>query len=188
MNSFRYQAIADNGATVDGVIEADDRKAALHLLGERGLFPSTLDACAVAVTPPASNAEAKPSPGPSRSFGNWIKRKEVTAFTREMAALLGAGIPIPQALDGLGNEEENPALREAVLKISESVRKGTAISAAMDEHPRLFNKLYVSMVRVGEEAGVLPKVMADLANLLEHEDEVRGEVVAAVSYPLFVLG
>jgi len=63
-----------------------------------------------------------------------------------------------------------------------------ALSTAMEEHPRLFGKLYVSMVRVGEEAGVLPKVMEDLAALLEHEDEIRSEVVAAVSYPIFVLG
>ena len=79
-------------------------------------------------------------------------------------------------------------MREVVLKISDSVRKGASFSAALDEHPRLFSKLYVSMVRVGEEAGALPKVMADLADLLEHEDEVRGEVVAAVAYPVFVLG
>src|SRR5205807_213257 len=114
-------------------------------------------------------------------------RKEVTAFTREMGALLGAGISIPQALDGLGEEEENPALKTVVLKLSDSVRKGASFSAALEEHPRLFNKLYVSMVRVGEEAGALQKVMADLAGLLEHEDEVRGEVVAAISYPVFVL-
>src|SRR3989441_5718171 len=120
-------------------------------------------------------------------FGQRIKRKEITAFTREMAALLGAAIPIPQALDGLGEEEENPALREVVLKLSDSVRKGASFSAALEEHPRLFSKLYVSMVRVGEEAGALPKVMADLADLLEHEDEVRGEVLAAISYPGFVL-
>ncbi len=104
-----------------------------------------------------------------------------------MGALLGAAIPIPQALDGLGEEEENPALRAIVLKIADSVRKGAAFSAALEEHPKLFSKLYVSMVRVGEEAGVLPKVMADLAELLEHEDELRGEVLAAVAYPVFVL-
>ena len=75
-----------------------------------------------------------------------------------------------------------------VLQISDSVRKGASLSAALEEHPRLFSKLYVSMVRVGEEAGVLPKVMTDLADLLEHEDEVRSEVVAAVAYPVFVLG
>src|SRR3954452_4179253 len=72
--------------------------------------------------------------------------------------------------------------------MSDSVRKGVSLSAALEEHPQLFSKLYVSMVRVGEEAGALPKVMADLAALLEHEDEVRGEVLAAVSYPMFVLG
>ena len=74
-----------------------------------------------------------------------------------------------------------------ILKIADSVRKGAALSAALEEHPKLFGKLYCSMVRVGEEGGVLPKVMADLADLLEHEDEVRGEVVAAVAYPVFVL-
>jgi len=105
-----------------------------------------------------------------------------------MAALLGAAIPIPQALEGLGEEEENPALKRMVLNIADSVRKGVSLSASLSEHPRLFGSLYVSMVRVGEEAGVLPKVVADLANLLEHEDEVRSEVVSAVAYPLFVLG
>jgi type II secretory pathway component PulF len=121
-------------------------------------------------------------------FGTGIKRKEITALTRELAALLGAGIAIPQALAGLSQEEENLALRDVVGQISESVRKGAAISSALEEHPKLFNKLYVSMVRVGEEAGALPQVMNDLADLLEHEDEVRSEVTAAVSYPLFVLG
>ena len=191
MTSFRYQAMEGSGAPVKGVIEAEDRKAALHLLGERGLFPSELQICSTAGHGTASPIQASPTKAlrrPEIRFGTGIKRKEITAFTREMAALLGAGIPIPQALDGLGQEEENPALREAVLQIADSVRKGISISAAMDEHPRLFNKLYVSMVRVGEEAGVLQKVMADLAELLEHEDEVRGEVLAAVSYPVFVLG
>jgi general secretion pathway protein F len=116
-----------------------------------------------------------------------VSRKEITAFTREMGALLGAAIPIPQALDGLGEQEENPALKVIVLQIADQVKRGSALSAALDEHPNLFSKLYVSMVRVGEEAGALPKVMADLAALLEHEDEVRSEVVAAVSYPVFVL-
>src|SRR5207247_824286 len=121
-------------------------------------------------------------------LGSGVTRKEITAFTREMAALLGATIPIPQALDGLGQEEPNRRLRDVILKIADSVRKGASFSAALEDEPRLFSNLYVSMVRVGEEAGALPKVMADLADLLEHEDEIRGEVISAVSYPLFVLG
>jgi general secretion pathway protein F len=120
-------------------------------------------------------------------IGSGIGRKDVTAFTRQLSALLGAGIPILQALEGLSEQEENGALRAMIGQISESVRKGTSLSAAMDEHPRVFNKLFVSMVRVGEEAGALPAVMNDLADLLEHEEEMRGEVVAAVAYPGFVL-
>ena len=191
MTAFRYQAIEFNGAPATGVIEAEDRKTALQLLGKRGLFPSSLE---ISLSPtngslPTAPAVLTKAAAPAAlRLGGRIKRKEITAFTREMAALLGAAIPIPQALDGLGEEEENPALREVVLKVADSVRKGTSLSSALEEHPRLFNKLYVNMVRVGEEAGQLQTVMADLAQLLEHEDEVRSEVVAAISYPVFVLG
>jgi type II secretory pathway component PulF len=187
MTSFRYQAIEGTGASVKGVIEAEDRQSALNLLGDRGLFPSQLEVC-------SPNGNGKPAavtlPESKRAplrLGSGVKRKAITAFSREMASLLGAGIAIPQALQGLGQEEENPALKEVILKVSDSVRKGASISAALEEHPRLFDKLYVSMIKVGEEAGQLPKVMNDLANLLEHEDEVRGEVITAISYPAFVL-
>lgn len=190
MASFRYQAVQSNGGRVEGVIDAEDRRSALRLLGSRGLFPSQLVAAqpseSVAPRAPAAvPAEAREKAGAS---GGRVRRKEITAFTRELSALLGASIPIPQALDGLGAEEENPALRALVLKLCEGVRKGASLSAALEEHPDLFSRLYVSMVRVGEEAGALPQVMSDLADLLEHEDEVRGEVVSAVAYPAFVLG
>jgi general secretion pathway protein F len=188
MKAFRYQATGLNGASVKGEIEAADRKAALQLLGARGLFPSALDLCARAGTPGIPAAGVTPPPGEAAPLaGRRVRRKEITAFTRELGALLAAAIPIPQALDGLGEEEENAALRATVLKLADSVRKGASLSGAMEEQAALFSKLYVSMVRVGEEAGVLPQVMADLADLLEHEDELRGEVIAAVSYPIFVL-
>ena len=188
MNAFRYQAIQANGSAVEGLIEAEDRRAALRLLGQQGLFPASLEISAAngeaTAVPAIGQAAARPS---VTTYAKRIRRKDITTFTREMSALLAAAIPIPQALDGLGEQEENPALRTVVLKLSESVRKGGSLSSALDEHPRLFRKLYVSMVRVGEEAGALPRVMNDLADLLEHEDEVRGEVVAAVAYPVFVL-
>ncbi len=188
MNAFRYQAVESSGAPVEGVIEAEDRRTALQILGRRGLFPSSLEAAAngqAAVIVTGSKAAA-PAGGETGIRGR-IRRRDITAFTREMSALLAAAIPIPQALDGLGEEEENASLRAVILRISESVRKGAPLSSAMAEHPRLFGNLYVSMIHVGEEAGALQKVMADLADLMEHEDEVRGEVLAAVAYPAFVL-
>jgi len=184
MNAFRYHAIEAGGAAVQGVIEAEDRRGALQLLSQRGLFPSQLEPCGGAAE---IKSVAAPAAGGFR-FGAGIRGKEITAFTQEMSALLGAGIPIPQALASLGEQEENLPLRTVILKIADAVRKGESFSSALAEQPKLFSKLYTSMIRVGEEAGVLPKVMADLASLLEHEDEVRSEVVAAVAYPTFVLG
>jgi type II secretory pathway component PulF len=183
MTAFRYQAIESTGNSVEGVVEAADRRAALQLLGNRGVFPSNLEIC-----PSGTNAAIAPR-ATKREFrlGTGVKRKEITAFTRELGALLGAAIPIPQALEGLGEEEDNTSLGQTVARISDSVRKGASLSAAMAEHPALFGNLYVSMVRVGEEAGALPKVLADLAQLLEHEDEMRSEVLSAVAYPAFVL-
>ena len=188
MTVYRYEAIETNGAPVKGVIEAEDRRKAIHLLRESGLYPSILD----------TQGSSRDTAGHRRVEGTilraagrlrgGIRRTKITSFTQEMAALLDAAIPIPQALESLGGEEENPALRDVILQIADSVRTGAALSAALCEHPRLFSELYVSMVRVGEEAGVLPKVMADLAEMLDHEDQIRGEVAAAASYPLFVLG
>ncbi|HEY5040399.1 MAG TPA: type II secretion system F family protein [Verrucomicrobiae bacterium] len=185
MNSFRYQAVETGGTAVTGVIEAEDRKAALQLLDQRNLFPSSLETVLSAGEKPETKSAA-----PRKTeihFGQRIRRKDISAFTREISALLAAGIPIPQALDSLGEEEENLAFRAVVQQLGEAVRKGESFSTALAQHPKLFSNLYVSMIRVGEEAGVLPKVMNDLADLLEHEDEVRGEVQAAVAYPVFVL-
>jgi general secretion pathway protein F len=186
MSEFRYQAVEANGANIAGVIEANDRKSALQLLGRKGLFPSKLELNGAA-SPAAGAPSATKPPPPGISFGQGIKGKHITGLTRGISVLLKAGISIPQALDSLSEEEEHPALKAVIVKTSDSVRKGASLSAALAEHPKLFDILHCSMVRVGEEGGVLPKVMADLADLLEHQDDVRSEVKAAVAYPLFVL-
>lgn len=189
MNAYRYQARAVSGAPVSGVVEAESRQGALTLLSEKGLFPSEVEALSKTPAPAAAPARAGAPPAASEppGFSGRVSRKEVTAFTREMATLLAATIPIPAALEGLGQEEENPALKRVVLDLASSVRRGNSLSTAMQAHPRLFPRLYSSMVQVGEEAGALDKVMGDLADLLEREDETRGEVLSAVAYPVFVL-
>ena len=101
MNSFRYQAVHGNGSQVTGVIEAEDRRAALLLLGEKGLFPSILES---ALAPAVKDSPAQPTTTPAAGRGfrltKAVSRKEVTSFTREMGALLSSGIPIPQAQIG----------------------------------------------------------------------------------------
>lgn len=196
MSAFRYQALGGDGSPVDGVIEAPDRRSALQQLSRRGLFPSKLESDGTKTAPrtlanaasPIPSADPQPQPSGGWRLGSGVKIKDITAFSRQMAALLGASIPIPQALEGLSEEEENPSMRAILVELSSSLRTGASFSAALGMHPRIFSKLYVSLIRVGEEAGALPAVMNDLAALLEHEDEVRSEVISAVAYPMFVLG
>jgi len=184
--SFRYNARKSDGLTVDGIIEATDRGEALSALSERGLFASRLELfLEERRTGEDSSASSVPVRHPIPT--GRIRRKEITTFTRQMAALLEATIPIPAALGGLGEEEENGSLRQVLGELSSSVRRGESFSEALQRYPHLFPPLYVSMVEVGEEAGALDKVMSDLADLLEQEDEVRSEVLGAVAYPCFVL-
>ncbi len=201
MPYFEYTAIARDGSQVSGKIEAASREGALGSLDAQGLFPSKLVAASAGVvsskikpaapkTSRTSKSAAQPLPDTSESSGGLfqrVRRKDITAFTREISALLEAAIPISKALHSLGEKEHNPKLKELILGLAEAVKQGRSLSEAMEDHPKAFDSLYTSMVRVGEEAGALPAVMNDLADLMEHEDEVRGEVMVAVSYPAFVL-
>jgi type II secretory pathway component PulF len=192
MSVYRYWAVRADGTRAEGRVEAVDRRGALRELGSQGLYPAALepgDGLSGAAAQGTSRAGAERTrSGFQLGWSRRVSGRLIAGFTRGISVLLGAGIPIPQALASLGEEEEHPGLRSAVVGMAEAVRKGSSFSAALAEHPRLFSRLYVSMVRVGEEAGTLPRSLAELASLLEHEDEVRGEVLSAVAYPAFVLG
>lgn len=188
MASFRYEARETGGRAVSGTVEARSRQAALQELSALGLFPSRLEDTSDASPARARSTDrGEAEAAQDGKVAGRVRRREVTAFTREMATLLTASIPIPAALEGLGEEEGNEALRRVLRDLAAAVRQGEALSDAMAAYPKLFSTLYVSMVRVGEEAGALDKVLSDLAELLETEDEVRGEVLGAVAYPAFVM-
>ncbi len=156
---------------------------------ERGPDVDVVEHAREAQRPPRKQVDlpAAVSPVGARRPQGRVTRKEVTAFTREMATLLEASIPIPRALEGLGDEEENDALRGVIEDLGAQVRGGRSLSQALATYPTLFPPLYSSMVKVGEESGQLARVLDDLATLLENEDEIRGEVLGAVAYPVFVL-
>jgi type II secretory pathway component PulF len=186
--SFRYQAIGSDGVAASGVIEAEDRRTALRKLSDRGLFPSTLQfetADAGDAARARTDIEADEEPV---AIGR-VSRKEITAFTRQMATLLEATIPIPQALESLADQGDGGGggLRRVIEDVASRVRRGVALSSALARYPKIFPTLYTSMIQVGEESGRLAAVMSDLAVLMENEDEMRGEVLSAVAYPAFVL-
>lgn len=193
--SFRYQARDGNGAHTSGVIEAPDRHGALDLLAARGLFPLSLEAEAEGALRAVSRAETPTlAGGPTGESVRGarsrlrVPRKEITAFTREMATLMEATIPIPRALESLAEQNENEKMQLVIQDLARAVRAGESLSAALRRYPRLFPGFYASMVEVGEESGSLDNVLSDLASLLENEDEMRAEVASAIAYPTFVLG
>ncbi len=213
MASFRYKAVGTDGRTAGGVIDAPDRRNALDLLSSRGLFPSSLEAdessnaTTASVTPPTvsarptastrratETAESPPkravAPSTPRKVGEHgrVSRKEISGFTRQMSTLLAATIPIPRALDGLAEQESSEALASVIQTLSSDVKRGEPFSRSLTQYPKLFSTLYSSMVQVGEESGQLDSVLEELADFLEDQDEMRGEMMSAIAYPSFVLG
>ncbi|MFN0057966.1 MAG: type II secretion system F family protein [Planctomycetota bacterium] len=206
MQTFRYKAVAADGQAARGTLEASDRRGALDALSARGLFPSLLESTASDAAPAASTttAIAPAPPSPVRAVAvetrakspavfdipageGRISRREISSFTRQMATLLGAIIPIPSALEGIAEQEQNAALKSLLTQAASDVRRGVSFSAALSSYPRHFPPLYISMVEVGEESGQLAPVLDDLGTYLEEQDAVRGEIKSAVAYPLLVM-
>ncbi len=175
MAQFIYRAKDSTLNVVEGTIEADNESAAISTLGSRGVFPISLTM--------AHQANAS-SPW-------WISRQvsaQTLAYaTRQLADLLGGGLPLLNALTLLAKQTEHRTLRAVVDALAAAVKDGRALSQALAEHPTIFPPLYISMVKAGEVTGALEQALARLADLGEHEAELRGRVINAAVYPMFVL-
>jgi type IV pilus assembly protein PilC len=116
-----------------------------------------------------------------------IKPKTLMIFTRQLATLIDAGLPLLRGLNVLAKQERDSVLKGAINKVADSVQEGSTFSEGLAQHPRLFNDLYVNMVRAGEVGGVLELVLIRLAEFQEKAQKVKNKVVAAMVYPVIVL-
>lgn len=192
MPSFTYTALNDRGSEQAGKIEAPDVRQAGLQLRSRGLFPTQ-------VSPATGSSGDGPAVAPrSRSFAGWpsavrlpfipaVRSRDLAAFTRQLGTLLHAGMPLLRGLQVLARQERNPALRRVIDALAENIRSGTALSDSMGQHERLFDRLYISMIRAGEAGGVLDTVLDRLARFQEKSLQLKGKVKAAMLYPLIVL-
>ena len=175
MAVFIYKAKKGPDETVDGRIEADSRVVALARLDALGLSPISLD-----------------MDGSLDHLGRVrrgrIPARDITVFTRQLAGLLRAGVPILRALTTIQQQSSNPAFKAVVDTIVSAIRDGSTLSETLGRSPHLFSELYVNMVRAGESVGVLDEMLLRLAEAREREDELRGRVLAAIAYPALVLG
>ena len=178
MPFFSYKGRNNKGELVKGVLEGYDRSALARQLIGIGITPVEI------VPGPAPSSENSQS---INLFEERINPMDIMMFSRQMYTLLKAGIPIMSALSGLLTSTKNKTFVKVIADIRSSLDSGRELSAALNQHPKLFNSFYVSMIRVGETTGMLDRVFLRLFDHLEFEKFMRDQIKAALRYPMFVM-
>jgi type IV pilus assembly protein PilC len=185
MPKFAFTAVDSTGRQQTGVLEAEDPNSVAVHLRDQGLFPTRIEETRAGAK--VGVKDAAKSNQITLFQSKSVNSKKLTIFTRQLATLIDAGLPLLRGLSTLERQERNPALKNATLKMAESVEGGSTFSEAMSQHPKIFNKLYVNMVKAGELGGVLEIVLKRLAEFMEKAQKIKGKVVSAMVYPAVVL-
>lgn len=200
MPKFTYSAIESaSGKEKKGVVESTSSEHAAAELKSMGLIPTSLAPEGAAKTAakkePRKSApsEAGPLRNPGRkkkgsiSFGRVISNQGLTVFTRQLATLVNAGMPIMRSLETLARQEKNPLFKDVVQSLVENIRSGGNFSDGLLQHPKVFDRLYVNMVKAGEAGGVLGTVLERLARFMEKAEKIKGKVKSAMTYPVIIV-
>lgn len=174
MATFSYTATNSGGQTVSGNVDAADRTSAIQLLRNQSLRPLSL-----------KNTAAKKG---SFNFGSKkVKSDDIVIFTRELSAMVGAGVPLLRALNSLRGHAESVALKNILENVIRDVEAGTPLGDALDKYPNTFNSVYVNMVRAGEAAGILDDILKRLAMQQEKNATMRKKIKSAMAYPMVLV-
>ena len=176
-SSFAYRVRTQEGRVLEGVMEADGEGAVAARLRQQGLVPIQI------------SKESKV--GLKMEFQikqPRVKLKDIAVFSRQFATMINSGLSLLRTLIILSEQTENPTLAKAIGALRDDVERGSSLSAAMSKHPKIFSKLYVSMVRAGETGGQLDTVLVRVAESLEADYKLRQKVKSAMTYPVIVTG
>jgi type IV pilus assembly protein PilC len=174
--SYAYKVRDREGKMAAGSMEAESEEAVVSRLRQLGYAPVSIEVEKGA----GLKAEVR-LPGSGR-----VKLKDLAVFSRQFATMINSGLSLLRALTILGEQTSNRRLAQVITLVRAEVEKGTSLSAAMAKHPKIFNRLYVSMVRAGEIGGFLDQVLVKVAETFEKEVELRGKVRSAMTYPVVV--
>jgi type IV pilus assembly protein PilC len=198
MPKYSYVALDSRGQESKGVIEVASQNEAIGRVKEMGLFPTKIFE-AEKVKEKAAGKKAKAAPGKKGKKGSMdiqikipflsgrVKPKVLTTFTRQLATLVDAGLPLLRGLRVLEKQERNKTLKDILGELSLSIEGGSTFSEALAQHPKVFNRLFVNMVKAGELGGVLEVVLKRLAEFSEKAQKIKGKVKAAMFYPVAVM-
>jgi general secretion pathway protein F len=179
MPHYQYTAFTTKGQKVTDVVEAVSPQAATQKLKALNLYVREIRADSV-----KRDRELFPF---LSNFLYRIKRKDTGIFTRQLGTLLGAGIPLNEALSDIGEQTENPHLRKIIQEMKQQVIEGKSLSEAIKQHANVFPPVYESMIRVGEATGNYEPTLKRLADLEERNEELKARAITAMVYPAFML-
>jgi type IV pilus assembly protein PilC len=193
MPRFHYVALDARGQESSGVIDAGSQTEAVAQLRQSGYFPKSVTDESKA--PKSKAAKAPKASGARKEIKinipflerKTIKPRVLMIFTRQLATLIDAGLPLLRGLTVLAKQEPDPVLKKVISSIGDSVQAGGTFSESLSGHPKIFNKLYVNMVKAGELGGVLEIVLLRLAEFQEKAQKIKNKVVSAMFYPAIVL-
>ncbi len=180
MPVFEYQALDEKGRKRKGILNGESLAAAKQKLREEGLYPVEI----------GETSEQEGGPQRKREFAllrfRSIAGRDLSAMTRELATLLGAGLPLVQSLSSLLAQTANSRLKTILAEIREEINEGESFAGSLSRYPRVFSPFYVNMVRAGETSGTLHLVLERVADYTEMQQALRGRVLASLAYPVFM--
>ena len=192
MSSYSYVAVDPRGGESRGTVEVADQNEALRRIKEMGLFPTrVLEEPARKVRIPrlaSREVEGKRNRWVRLGeFGNQVRPGQVAVVTRQLATLIQAGMPLLRSLRVLGEQAETRSLKRVLAELADSIENGSSLAEAVSQHPKVFNTLYVNMVKAGEIGGALEVSLSRLAEFMEKAKRIRGKVTSAMFYPCAVM-
>ena len=195
MPRYNYVALDSRGQESSGAIDAESQSEAVSQLRQAGYFPKSITEEGKGPKPKVAKVSASGKSASRKEIKinipflqrKTIKPRVLMIFTRQLATLIDAGLPLLRGLTVLSKQEPDPVLKGVIINIAESVQGGGTFSESLGGHPRIFNKLYVNMVKAGELGGVLEVVLMRLAEFQEKAQKIKNKVVSAMFYPAIVL-
>lgn len=181
MPVYEYSALDNRGKTTKGIIDADSPLTARNKLRSSRLFPVKIKESSSRIKSPETDKASF-----SMAFMR-VKKSELSAMTRQMATLMGAGIPLVTSLELLIVQESNPILKKILAQVKESVNEGNSLAFSLSQHPKYFSSIYINMVTAGEASGSLDLVLERLADFSENQEALKGKIIAAMVYPVIML-
>ena len=201
MPKFNYVAMNQRGKEEKGTLDVASQNEAINRLKDMGFFPTKVTEAAAEPKKGAKGKKGRAKPAKAKKKGKKgdinipmpkflqgkVKPKVLTTFTRQLATLVDAGLPLLRGLRVLGKQERNPALKGIIEELAVAIEGGSTFSEGLAQHPKTFNKLYINMVKAGEMGGVLEVVLNRLSEFMEKAEKIKGKVIAAMFYPAAVM-